>query len=186
MPVTYTQVCDADTRYVVWWLGLHGVIITASLIGLGLLIETRPFAASMTLMGLGILGMIELVVLQRCQRQGVVRRIVSRWNPMHSYSLATCLFLMILVWNTLAVLAWRRNFPTLTGLFGGSVSYGMSIIMVILTTPSFVILLLFTRRIKETHQMRADHCTNCGYALETSGLNCPECGYERLVASRIR
>ena len=174
-----TQSDRADTRLITVWGFAHLLLFAAIILYLASNGRTNSDSALAVGLVVTVVCTIESFLLLRTLTHGPARRIVSRMDKEYAFFLACCLLLMILVLNVLIIFTWRRGNPSFTGILGGSVPFGMTLSIYILSTPAAIACVLLVGRVKSLHRLRGTHCVSCGYGLEPSSNRCPECGYPR-------
>ena len=175
------QIESTDRRLVSAWILGHVLLFGASALYVGSNGRSNPSIAVAVGLLVAIACTIEFFLLLRSLKHGPVRRIVSRWDKEYAFVLAGCLMLMTIVLVLLATFSWRSANPSMTGILGGSVPFGMTLTIYILCTPAAIAFFLLVSRINALHRVRTEQCINCGYQLDQASTRCPECAQPRLI-----
>ena len=176
----------SDERVFAWWGTGHVVLFVAIAAYPVYLLVVSGIKPSVALIG-GLAVMLamnlEMIFLMRGLKRGVVRRIASRYERktvvlaiVYAFMFLPMSLSTIMNYN-LAFLPWSRfsgQFLPWLGTIQSS-----SILLILVSGLSAYITVRLSKRLRRVHQLRKDHCINCGYTFEPDGELCSECGCAR-------
>ena len=177
----------SDKRVFVWWVAGHLPLFVAIAAYPVYLLAVSGIQPSVALIGglAVVLAMnLELILLMRGLKRGVVRRVVSRYGwetGVLGMVYLVMAFTLIITTQTVYGLAFRGSWARFSGQFVPGIetpssSRWLFTGILALTTLTCIALV---RRHQALRRLRTDHCINCGYPFDPDGELCSECGCAR-------
>ena len=177
---------SSDDRIFFWWVAGHVVLFVAIAAYPVYLLAVSGIQPSVALIGglAVVLAMnLELILLMRGLKRGVVRRIASRYD-WKTEVLAIVYLVMFLPMTFSTFGNYSRAFNPWSS-FSGQFLPGFGTIpssYILFALVSVLYLYItgrFLKRLRRVQQLRKDHCINCGYPFDPDGELCSECGCAR-------
>ena len=182
----HDQSSASDDRIFFWWVAGHVVLFVAIAAYPVYLLAVSGIQPSVALIGglAVVLAMnLELILLMRGLKRGVVRRIASRYD--WTTEVLAMVYMVMFVPMTVSTFAnyslafssWSRfSGQFLPGL--GTIQSSTIVFMLVSGLCTYISGRL-VRRLRRVQQLRKDHCINCGYPFDPDGELCSECGCAR-------
>lgn len=182
----HDQSSASDDRIFFWWVAGHVVLFMAIAAYPVYLVVVSGIQPSLALIGglAVVLAMnLELILLMRGLKRGVVRRIASRYDRTTEV-LAIVYLVMFLPMNfstfgnySLAFSPWS----SFSGQFlpGLGTIQSSSILFMLVSGLCVYMNGRLIKRLRRVQQLRKDHCISCGYPFDPDGELCSECGCAR-------
>ena len=177
---------SSDARIFAWWVAGHVVLFVAIAAYPVYLLVVSGIKPSVALIGglAVVLAMnLELILLMRGLKGGVVRRVVSRYD--RKTEILAIVYLVMFLPMTFSTFG-NYNLAFLSGSrFSGQflpwlgTIQSSSIVFMLVSGLCAYINFRLSKRLRRVHQLRKDHCINCGYTFEPDGELCSECGCAR-------
>ena len=177
---------SSDARILAWWVTGHVLLFVAIAAYPVYLLVVSGIQPNVALIGglAVVLAMnLELILLMRGLKRGVVRRIASRYD--RKTDVLAIVYMVVL---------WLMTFSTFmsyglafnpSSRFSGQFLPGLgtiqssTIVFMLVSGLCTYISGRLVRRLRRVQQLRKDHCINCGYPFDPDGELCSECGCAR-------
>ena len=177
---------SSDARILAWWVTGHVLLFLAIAAYPVYLLVVSGFQPNVALIGglAVVLAMnLELILLMRGLKRGMVRRIASRYDwTTEVLAMVYMVMFVPMTFSTfanysLAFSSWSRFSGQFLPGFGTIPS---SYILFALVSVLYLYLTgRFLKRLRRVQQLRKDHCINCGYPFDPDGELCSECACAR-------
>ena len=177
---------SSDARILAWWVTGHVLLFLAIAAYPVYLLVVSGIQPNVALIGglAVVLAMnLELILLMRGLKRGVVRRIASRydWTTEVLAMVYKVMFVPMTVSTfvnySLAFSSWSRFSGQFLPGFGTIPS--SYILFALVSVLYLYITGRFLKRLRRVQQLRKDHCINCGYPFDPDGELCSECACAR-------
>ena len=177
---------SSDARVLAWWVTGHVLLFLAIAAYPVYLLVVSGIQPNVALIGglAVVLAMnLELILLMRGLKRGMVRRIASRYD--WTTEVLAMVYMVMFVPMTvstfvnysLAFRSWSRFSGQFLPGFGTIPS--SYILFALVSVLYLYITGRFLKRLRRVQQLRKDHCINCGYPFDPDGELCSECGCAR-------
>ena len=181
------QCRSSDARVLAWWVVGHVPLFVAIAAYPVYLLAVSGIQPSVALIGglAVVLAMnLELILLCRGMKRGVVRRIASRYDWATGVVGMVYLVMtigLIVTTKTVYGLAFRESWARFSGQFVPGIETPSSSrwLFTGILALTVLICIVLLRRHQALKRLRTDHCINCGYPFDPDGELCSECGCAR-------
>ena len=176
---------SSDARILSWWVAGHVALFVAIAAYPVYLLVVSGIQPSVALIGglAVVLAMnLELILLMRGLKRGMVRRIASRYDR-RTEVLDIVYSFMFLPMTLSTVVNYSLAFNPSSRFLGQSLpGFGIqssAILFILVSGMCAYINVRLGKRLRRVQQLRKDHCINCGYPFDPDGELCLECGCAR-------
>ena len=177
---------SSDARVLAWWVTGHVLLflaIAAYPVYLLVVSGIQPGVALIGGLAVLLAMNLELILLMRGLKRGMVRRIASRYD--WTTEVLAMVYMVMFVPMTVSTFAnyslafssWSRFSGQFLPGFGTIPS--SYILFALVSVLYLYITGRFLKRLRRVQQLRKDHCINCGYPFDPDGELCSECGCAR-------
>ena len=178
---------SSDARVLAWWVTGHVLLFLAIAAYPVYLLVVSGIQPNVALIGglAVVLAMnLELILLCRGMKRGVVRRIASRYDwatGVLGMVYLVLIFALIVSTKTVYGLAFRGSWARFSGQFVPGIETPSSSrwLFTGILALTVLICIVLLRRHQTLKRLRTDHCINCGYPFDPDGELCSECACAR-------
>ena len=181
----HDQSSASDDRIFFWWVAGHVVLFVAIAAYPVYLLVVSGIQPSVALIGglAVVLAMnLELILLMRGLKRGMVRRIASRYDRTTEVLDIVYSFMFLpMILSTIVnySLAFNPSSRFLGQFLPGFGIQSSTILFILVSGMCAYINVRLGKRRRRVQQLRKDHCINCGYPFGPDGELCSECGCAR-------
>ena len=176
---------SSDARILAWWVTGHVLLflaIAAHPVYLLVVSGIQPGVALIGGLAVLLAMNLELILLMRGLKRGMVRRIASRYDR-RTEVLDIVYSFMFLPMILSTVVNYSLAFNPSSRFLGQSLpGFGIqssTILFILVSGMCAYINIRLGKRLRRVQQLRTDHCISCGYPFDPDGELCSECGCAR-------